>query len=152
MSTIQTSPGFFSTSGKLLSESASGPESAGSGTNSEVTDEVTAITAREITEAVVVNITSRLNVGATGFDAGTRDTVLKAVTAALQNLSGTEFDDDSLREVGGTFQNSILAREQDETDPEPSTPVPGKPVSSTPDRRPSKGRGVGRGGRRLRIA
>jgi hypothetical protein len=133
--------GFFSTSGvlKTASTTTTAPQPT---TASDVEDAAAASTAQAITEAVVTKITSRLDIGATGFDKGVADYVAGAVAKALDKKgASTDPSSVSLLDIGGSYQNEILYGVQNAPSPGQQPDGSTQPASSDPATPPSTGNG-----------
>jgi hypothetical protein len=124
--------GFFTTSGVLEQEGRAGSSSTsnrsaatGQSTGDATAQEAAAVAAAAITEAVVVKVSSRMNIGGTGFDSGVTALVQGAVQAGLTSINGRKSNGQSGdtqasgKAKGGTYQNSLIAAAAQPSQPDP---------------------------------
>ena len=96
--------GYFDKNGVIKTDAFVSPsrltaKGAATQPDSEIKNQAARATAAAVAEAAVIKISSRLDVGATGFDAGVRDTVREATAQGLAAIakrrSGSAPDSDS---------------------------------------------------------
>ena len=108
ISSTNSSQGFFTSSGDLLSSDHQLSSSENSADNNIASAAAISI-ASEITEAAVTSISSQLNVAGTGYDSGVSDLVASAVAAGLKNQAGDAgYESTPSLAIGGSFQNELL--------------------------------------------
>lgn len=136
---ISSTQGFFNSDGSLRVNSnnqSSTPESEDSETDSSVAKEATTIT-----DAVVSKISSQLNVRGSGFDTQVSGNVVAAVYSALERrsaqFSATSSEPSIRREIGGTYQNTILRGATSPTQT-PTAPTKTTPTTQIPEDSPAE--------------